>query len=164
MKINFAYKYRIYPNVEQKILIAKHFGCVRFVWNYFLNERKEYYSKNEEAIKEKKLKGLNYYDNAKSLTMLKKEEEANWLKEVNSQSLQAALKHLESAYNMFFRKSHQFPRFKSKYSRQSFTIPQHFSLKDGKIYFPKFKQGIKVKEHRELKGKFVVATISSVVS
>ena len=38
-----AYKFLIYPSEEQKILLAKHFGCCRFVWNYFLNQRKEYY-------------------------------------------------------------------------------------------------------------------------
>ncbi|WP_244156556.1 helix-turn-helix domain-containing protein [Psychrobacter piechaudii] len=28
-----AYKYRIYPNLEQQVLIEKHFGCSRFVFN-----------------------------------------------------------------------------------------------------------------------------------
>jgi len=159
MQTNLAYKYRIYPTSEQKELLGKHFGCVRFVWNYFLNERKEYYLNNKEGIEAKRIKGnLNYYDNAKQLTLLKGERE--WLKESNSQSLQASLKHLDSAYRMFFRKIHAFPNFKSKDSKQSFTIPQHFKLEGGKIYFPKFNKGIKVKEHRKLEGEFVVATLS----
>jgi len=159
MQTNFAYKYRIYPTLEQKELLCKHFGCVRFVWNYFLNERKEHYLHNKEEIESKRIKGnLNYYDNAKKLTLLKQEKE--WLKECNSQSLQASLKHLDSAYRMFFRKTHAFPNFKSKDSKQSFTIPQHFKLEAGKVYFPKFNKGIKVIVHRELEGKFVVATLS----
>ena len=61
---------------------------------------------------------------------------------------------------MFFRKTHHFPKFKSKNYKQSFTVPQFFRLEDKKIFFPKFKDGINVKEHRKLDGKFVVATIS----
>ncbi|MCC8398146.1 MAG: transposase [Rickettsia endosymbiont of Labidopullus appendiculatus] len=159
MQTNFAYKYRIYPTKEQEQLLSKHFGCKRFVWNYFLNERKEHYLKNKEEIEAKRIKGnLNYYDNAKQLTLLKREKE--WLKECNSQSLQATLKHLDSAYIMFFRKTHGFPSFKNKDTKQSFTIPQHFKLENRKIHFPKFNEGIKVKEHRKLQGKFVVATLS----
>jgi putative transposase len=161
MQVNCAYKYRIYPTKEQKTLLSKHFGCNRFVWNYFLNERKEYYLQNKENIEAKRIQGsLNYYDNAKTLTDLKKKKDSEWLKEVNSQSLQATLKHLDSAYKMFFRKTHQFPNFKNKDSKQSFTIPQFFKLENNKIYIPKFKNGIKVKEHRKLEGKFVVASIS----
>lgn len=161
MQVNSAYKFRIYPNEEQKVLLSKHFGCVRFTWNYFLNQRKEYYLKNKEEIEAKRIKGnLNYYDNAKELTLLKKKEEYKWLNECNSQSLQACLKHLDSAYKMFFRKTHKFPQFKSKDKKQSFTIPQHFKIENNKIYFPKFKEGIKVKSHRRLEGKFVVATLS----
>lgn len=156
-----AYKFRIYPNAEQKILLAKHFGSCRFVWNYFLNQRKEYYINNKENIEAKRIKGcLNYYDNSKDLTKLKKQDGFQWLNECNAQSLQATLKHLDSSYKMFFRKTHQFPKFKNKNNKQSFTIPQFFKLENNKIYFPKFKNGIKVKEHRKLDGKFVVATIS----
>lgn len=156
-----AYKFRIYPNAEQKILLAKHFGSCRFVWNYFLNQRKEYYINNKEDIEAKRIKGcLNYYDNSKDLTKLKQQDGFQWLNECNAQSLQATLKHLDSSYKMFFRKTHQFPKFKSKNNKQSFTIPQFFKLENNKIYFPKFKNGIKVKEHRKLDGKFVVATIS----
>lgn len=163
MKINFAYKYRIYPNKQQKELLSKHFGCTRFVFNYFLNERKEYYLNNKEEIEAKRIKGgLNYYDNAKELTQIKKEKE--WLREVNSQSLQASLKNLESAYRMFFRKTHNFPRFKSKFAKQSFTVPQNLELQNNKILFPKFKEGVKVKEHRQYKGKFRVATLSKTKS
>ena len=159
MQTNLAYKYRIYPTLDQKERLAKHFGCVRFVWNYFLNERKEYYLKNKEDIEAKRIAGsLNYYDNARALTVLKTEKE--WLSECNSQSLQASLKHLDSAYKMFFRKTHAFPQFKHKDARQSFTIPQHLRLKDNLVCFPKFNKGIKIKLHRPFVGRIVTAAIS----
>jgi putative transposase len=72
---NKSFKYRIYPNQKQEEFILQHFGASRFIWNYFLNERKEYYLKNKEKIEEKRIKGgLNYFDNAKRLTELKKEK------------------------------------------------------------------------------------------
>jgi putative transposase len=86
------------------------------VFNRYLNSRKETY------LEEKK--SLNYYDNANDLTVLKKDEQFVWLKEINSQSLQSSLKNLDTAYNKFFRKQTKFPRFKSKFDKQSFTIPQ----------------------------------------
>lgn len=161
MKINSAYKYRIYPTAQQEVLLAKHFGCVRFIWNYFLNERKNHYLNNKEEIEAKRIKGaLNYFDNAKHLTLLKQDEKYNWLKEVNSQSLQSCLKNLDSAYKMFFRKTHKFPRFKNKFDKQSFTIPQNLKLEDNKLFIPKFSNYIKIKVHRKFEGEFVVATIS----
>ena len=163
MLVNFSYRFRIYPNKNQKILLEKHFGCVRHVWNYFLNERKEYYLNNKEDIEARRIKGsLNYYDNCKKLIEIKKEKE--WLRDVNSQSLQASLKHLDGAYNMFFRKTHRFPQFKNKNKKQSFTIPQHFTIEKNKMFFPKFKEGIKINLHRECEGKFVVATLSKTPS
>ena len=78
--IHKSYRFRIYPTKEQESLLSKHFGHCRFVFNRFLNERKEKYL-NEKT-------SLNYYDNARTLTELKKDDEFVWLKEVNSQSLQ----------------------------------------------------------------------------
>ena len=147
-----SYKFRISPNKEQIILINKHFGATRFVFNRYLNSRKETY------LEEKK--SLNYYDNANNLTKLKKQEEFVWLKEINSQSLQSSLRNLDTAYNKFFRKQSKFPRFKSKYDRQSFTIPQFITIEEGKLWIPKFKKGIKLNSHREIEGKLLFATIS----
>ena len=62
-----SYKYKLKPNEEQIVLLNKHFGSIRFVYNYFLNERKKEYETNKNTI--------NYYDNAKSLTELKKQKE-----------------------------------------------------------------------------------------
>jgi len=152
MKIKKSFKYRIYPTEEQKILLLKHFGERRFVWNHFLEERKKVYLENKQ--------NLNYYDNAKSLTELKKQEEFIWIKEVNSQSVQASLRDLEVAYNNFFHKKGKFPRFKSKKDKQSFRIPQSTEYKDEQLWIPKFKQPIKVKEDRSLTGEILFSTIS----
>ena len=126
-------------------MLNKHFGCSRFVYNYFLNERKEQYQKDKKSD--------NYYAQAKTLTELKKQEDTIWLKEVNSQTLQFALRSLDTAYVNFFRGNAQFPKFKSKKYKNTFTVPQFGKLEHGKIILPKFKGGIKVKLHRDVKGK-----------
>lgn len=147
-----SYKFRIYPTKEQESLLSKHFGACRFVFNKFLNERKEKYL-NEKT-------SLNYYDNASALTELKKDEQFIWLKEVNSQSLQASIRNLDIAYKKFFNKQNKFPRFKSKYDRQSFKVPQNVLVEGNKLIIPKFKEGIKVNLHREIEGRVLFATIS----
>ena len=153
MKVVYkTFKFRLEPNAEQKVLLAKHFGSVRFVYNYFLSERKRQYDET--------YKSDNYYEQAKKLTELKKDGEHLWLKEINSQTLQHTLRHLETAYVNFFRGNAKFPNFKSKKSRNSFSVPQFVELKDGKVYFPKFKEGIKVRQHRQVEGKINSATIS----
>ena len=68
----------MYPNKEQQELLGKYFGCTRFVYNYFLNERMEQYKATQKSD--------NYYEQAKKLTQLKKQEEFVWLKEINSQT------------------------------------------------------------------------------
>jgi putative transposase len=150
--IHESYKFKIAPDNEQKELLAKHFGACRFVFNRYLNSRKETY------LEEKK--SLNYYDNANDLTVLKKDEQFVWLKEINSQSLQSSLRNLDTAYNKFFRKQTKFPRFKSKFDKQSFTIPQSVYIEEGKLWIPKFKKGIEINIHRKIEGKLLFATIS----
>lgn len=147
-----AFKYKILPNEEQKVLLAKHFGSVRFVYNYFLNERKTEYETNK--------KSLNYYDNAYALTLMKKQEEYQWLKEINSQTLQKSLNSLEGAYNTFFKKRAKFPKFKSKFDKQSFCVPQSVSLTGNQLSIPKFKDPIRVILHRKLTGEIKQCTIS----
>jgi putative transposase len=150
--IHKSYKFRIEPTSEQMVLLSKHFGACRFVFNKFLHERKEKYL-NEKT-------SLNYYDNARTLTDLKKEEDFDWLKEINSQSLQSTIRNLDSAYKSFFNKQNKFPRFKSKYDKQSFKIPQNVLINNGKLVIPKFKEGIKINVHREIEGKTLFATIT----
>lgn len=155
-KINRTYKFRLYPNREQIELLARHFGCARFVYNHFLNQRKEQYRLTGKSD--------NYYAQAKSLTELKKQEATAWLKEVNAQSLQFALRSLDAAYTNFFQKRAKFPSFKSKHTKNSFTVPQHVSIAGGRLFFHKFKEGIKCRVHREITGKVGKATISKTPS
>ena len=155
-KINRTYKFRLYPNREQSELLARHFGCARFVYNYFLNQRKEQYRLTGNSD--------NYYAQAKILTALKKQEETTWLKEVSAQALQFAVRSLEVAYTNFFQKRAKFPNFKSKHSKNSFTIPQFASITDNRLFIPKFKEGIKCQVHREIKGQIGKVNISKTPS
>lgn len=147
-----TYRFELRPTQDQKVLLDKHFGCVRFVYNHFLNERKEQYQANKKSD--------GYYAQSKTLTELKKQEEYVWLKEVNSQTLQFALRSLDTAYLNFFRGNTKFPRFKSKKRKNGFTVPQHTKLAEGKIHVPKFKEGIKCIVHREVKGEVGKMTFS----
>lgn len=151
-EITKTYKYRLYPNKNQIEMFDKYFGCVRFVYNRFLFERKKQYQETGKSD--------NYYGQAKALTLLKKDNNYSWLKDINSQVLQCSLRHLESAYTNFFQGRAKFPVFKKKKSKNSFTVPQNVKFENGKLYIPKFKNGIKVIEHRPLQGKILFATIS----
>ena len=150
--IHKTYRFAIEPSKEQTVLIDKHFGCTRFIYNHFLNERKEQYQASKKSD--------GYHQQSASLTKLKKQEGTIWLKEVNSQSLQFALRCLDTAYINFFKGQAQFPRFKSKRNKNSFTVPQFASIENGHLFIPKFKQGIKVNVHRKIKGKIGKCTIT----
>jgi transposase, IS605 orfB family len=155
-KIHRTYKFRLYPTKAQTELLAKHFGCARFVYNYFLNQRQEQYRLTGKSD--------NFYAECKALTELKKQEETAWLKEVNAQSLQFALRCLETAYTNFFKKRAKFPKFKSKRAKNSFTIPQSAYISVGRLFIHKFKGGIKCRVHREIKGKIGKVTITKTPS
>ena len=139
-----AYKYRIYPTDEQKVLFAKTFGCVRVVYNWALDLKSNLYKENEISISRFELQ-------TRLRDGLKREKE--WLKEVNSQSLQYSLLQLDAAFKNFFKKNGKYPNFKSKHDRQSFHNPQHCSVdfKKGVLNIPKAKN-IKTVFHRKFKG------------
>lgn len=145
-----SYKYRIMPNKRQTELINKHIGSVRFLYNLALETKQIAYASKQV--------NLSRYDLQKQLPDLKKECE--WLKEVNSQSLQVALMNLDAAYLRFFKGQSSFPKFKKKSNGGSFNIPQNVLLENGKLIIPKFKKGIDIVLHRETKGEIRQATIS----
>jgi len=156
MKINKAFKFRIYPNSQQKQFFAQSFGCARFVYNYFLRQRIDYYAQTG--------KRLTYHNNALALTQLKKLPEFEWLNNISAQSLQQALRNLDVAYNNFFNNQAKFPNFKKKSNKQSFNVPQDFSVHDNMsgayaLDIPKCK-GIKIKLHRDIEGTMKSITIS----
>lgn len=143
-----SYKYRIYPTEAQRVLIHKHIGCCRMVYNLALE------TKNMAYLGSKV--NLSAFDLIKQLPDLKKEFE--WLKEVNSQSLQQSIQNMDIAFKRFF-KGAGFPKFKKKSNRGSFCVPQRVKLENNKLIIPKFKGGIKVNLHRSTKGILKRATI-----
>ena len=155
-----AYKYRIYPNREQKIQIAKTFGCCRFVYNQALAYRKDAYEKEKKPVSKT---DCNNYCNRE----LKKRYE--WLKEVDKFALTNAIYNMDCAYQKFFKEHAGYPKFKSRHdNHKSYTtnftngnIAVDFA--HGKIKLPKLKE-VKAKVHREFNGKIKSATVSQVPS
>ena len=149
-----AYKYRIYPTEEQKVLLAKTFGCCRFVYNWALNLKIEAYRQEKKTIAYKEVQD-------RMVNELKKDNQ--WLTEVNSQALLNTIRNLDTAYKNFFRDTHAvgFPRFKSRKNRQSFQCPQHCSVdfKKGTLSIPKAKR-IPAVLHRRFKGMVKTVTVS----
>ncbi|WP_410503245.1 IS200/IS605 family element RNA-guided endonuclease TnpB [Exiguobacterium acetylicum] len=151
-----AYKFRIYPTKEQKILIAKTIGCSRFVFNHFLAKWDETYKGTG--------KGLSYGSCSKEIPMLK--QEFDWLKEVDSHSLQSSVKHLSDAFDRFFKKQNERPRFKSKRNPiQSYKtniekknqLPE-VSIVGNKLKLPRLKW-VRFSNSRQVEGRILNATI-----
>ncbi len=156
-----AFSFRLYPTQEQEKTLAAQFGQARFVYNFFLRKRIDYYATN----KGKEKQSLNYHDTAKMLTELKQQPDTIWLKESNSQSLQQSLRHLDNAYNNFFNNGFKFPNFKKKSRKQSFSIPQNFNVdvETNRLHIPKLTP-IKIVLHRETEGQMKSVTISKTPS
>ena len=142
MIINKAYRFRVYPNKEQEVFLNKHFGCTRFIYNKLLSTRQEAFKNG---------KRLSGKDAKKLIPVWKKQEQTTWLSEVNSQSLQQASLDLENAYKKFFSGKAKYPQFKKKNNRNTFHVPQHFTInvKDQTITIPKLKIPLKVEMHRK---------------
>ena len=155
-----AYKYRIYPNKEQKIQIAKTFGCCRFVYNQTLAYRKEAYEREKKSASKT---DCNNYCNRE----LKKEY--GWLKEVDKFALTNAIYNMDAAFQKFFRERAGYPKFKSKHNNhKSYTT--NFTngniaadFEKGKIKLPKLKE-VKAKLHRKFDGQIKSAIVSQVPS
>lgn len=156
-----SYKFRIYPTKAQQEQIVRTFGCVRFVWNYYLNKHKEVYDQTGET--------LNYYSYFRDVTQLKKQ--LTWLKEVDSTAIQSALRNLDFAYKNFFRGLKQgrskYPQFKSKHcakqSYKSVYVTDNIKVLDNSVQLPKL--GIvKCRVTRKLEGRILSATVSQTAS
>jgi len=111
MKQKRAYQYRVYPTDEQKHLLARTFGCARFVYNWALRLRTDAYYKENKRI--------GYHETSALLTQLKQQEEYAWLNEVSSVPTQQALRHLDKAFRNFFEGRAKYPTFKKKRNQQS---------------------------------------------
>ena len=151
-----AYKFRIYPNKKQEVLIQKTFGSCRFVFNHYLAKRIEMYKGDKST--------LNYNKCSKELTALKRE--MLWLTEVDSTALQSSLKDLDIAYQNFFRRLKQgdakagFPKFKSKHSNhKSYKSKMNVKLNNNSVQLPKLGL-VKCKVSKHIAGRILSATVS----
>jgi len=136
-----AYKYRVYPTNEQKTLLARTFGCVRFVYNNILEYRHNEYYQNNNSI--------NYNQTSAKLTELKKE--LDWLYDVSNVALQQGLRNLDTAFSNFFKGRAKYPKFKNRHKKQSFRLTNSgFRFKDGKLYIAKSKEPLEIKWSRDL--------------
>ena len=148
-----AYKFRVYPNKSQKLLISKSFGCARFVYNHYLAKRIDLYKETKET--------LSYNQCCADLTKLK--SELLWLKEVDKFALQNSLKDLDNAYKKFFKEHTGFPKFKSKKThdfsyRTSFTN-NNIQYCGNHIKLPKLGM-LKIRDKQIPQGQILNATIS----
>ncbi len=148
-----AYKFRAYPTKAQRELIAKTFGCGRFVYNYFLAKRIKLYKTAKKSI--------SYAQCNKLLTGLK--QELVWLKEVDKWALQNALKDLDNAYKKFFKEHTGFPKFKSKkdnrHSYRTSCSNNNIEFCGNSIKLPKLGK-VKIRDKQIPQGRILNATIS----
>nr|RKW19163.1 MAG: transposase [Catonella sp.] len=142
-----AYKFRLIPNAEQRILFEKTFGCSRFIWNQMLADRIAHYEKTGETLRN---------------TPAQYKKDFPWLKEVDSLALANVQLNLNKAYESFFQSNFGFPNFKSKKATQSYRTNNQkgtIALLNGKVKLPKV-GWVKVKLHRQPKGIIKSATVS----
>lgn len=149
-----AYKFRLYPNKDQEILIAKTIGCSRFVYNHFLHLWNQTYEKTG--------KGLSYNACSAMLPKMKKDEVTCWLNEVDSIALQSSLRNLSDSFSRFFKKQNKKPQFKSKKNYvQSYTtknVNNSISVNGNYLKLPKLGL-VKFAKSQEPKGRILSATI-----
>lgn len=133
-----AYKCRFYPTCEQARELERTWGCVRVAYNKALDVRTRSWYESHERV--------GYVDTAKMLTDWRSSKELGFLSEVSVVPLQQSLRHLQQAFNNFWKKTSRYPRFKSRkksilsleYSRSGFRI------KDGEVYLAKMKEPLNV--------------------
>ena len=147
-----AIKVRLYPTPEQEVLLAQHFGCARWWWNFGLNKSIEAYRDTGKGLGRSALNAL--------LPALKKSKETEWLGECYSQVLQAVTLNLTTAYKNFFEGRARFPRFKSKHSRQSIQYPQNVKVIGNTVKLPGKVGAVKAKIHRSIEGTIKTVTVS----
>ena len=142
-----AYKFRLYPNQEQKQFFAKTFGCSRAIWNMMLSDKIKHYEDTGETL----------YN-----TPAQYKKDFPWLKEADSLALANVKLNLQTAYKNFFRSGFGFPKFKKKSHRQSYKTNNQkgtIALENGHVKLPKV-GWVKVKAHRQINGVIKSATIS----
>ena len=148
--MNKAFRFRIYPNEEQKIIFAKTFGCTRFIYNKMLSDKINYYKQNKQRLNN---------------TPAQYKTEFEWLKEVDSLALANAQMNLQKAFTNFFTNPKSgFPKFKSKHRhRKSYTTNNQkgsITLENGYLKLPKLVDLIKVKQHRQIPTDYKLKSVT----
>jgi len=153
MLVRKAFKFRLYPNEEQQAALAVQFGHARFVYNRFLQVRRDHYQTKGE--------GISYQGTTGLLTELKRSVNFEWLREADSQVLQQSLKDLDRAFRNFFEGRARYPRFKSRRAKQAIRYPQRVkvNLEARRTYLPKV-GWVKTVFHRPIEGKVKNVTVS----
>ena len=149
MIVKRAYKYRIYPNREQRNFFAKTFGCVRLFYNMSLDDMIKIYKEKKEY---------------KDITPASYKEQFQFLKEVDSLALSNAQLNRNKAFKAFFRKQNKFPKYKTKRNKQSYSTNNqngtvYLSVDYKYISLPKIKN-VRIKMHRKFKGVIKTVTVS----
>ena len=142
-----AYKVRLYPTIDQQVFFAKSFGCVRFIWNKMLSDKIEHYKETKTTLK-------NYPAQYK--------KEFEWLQEVDSLALSKVERHLQKAYQSFFKNGTGFPKFKKKGQRDSYTTNNQkgtVAITNNTVKLPKIGH-ISAKFPNKINGLIKSATIS----
>jgi putative transposase len=153
MKSKRAYKFRFYPDQQQKEWLAKTFGCVRYVYNNILRYRTDAYYQAKDKV--------SYTGANARLTAIKKLPDSIFLNEVSSVPLQQCLRHQQAAFKNFFEGRAKYPAFKSKRHKQSaeFTY-RAFSYRDGQLTLAKCKNPLAIRWSRQLPSAPTTVTVS----
>jgi putative transposase len=155
MIVRRAFKYRLELTEEQQMLCERFAGARRWMFNYGLEQRQEFYDLTGGT--------LSYFDQNRYLTYLKEQEETQWLRDIHSQVLQQSLKDVSRAYENFFRRVKAgekpgHPRFKKKGTRDRFRYPQGVKVEGNMVFLPRIGK-VKFRKTRDIQGTVKETTI-----
>ena len=148
-----GYRYRAYPNKAQREFFEKTFGCCRFVYNHYLEAKKNLWKEWRDT--------LSYSEMSRDLSKNLKKEKV-WLKEADSIALQQSLRHLDRAYQNFFKNRCGYPQPRKKHAKQSYrtmNVNGNIQIDGDTIKLPKA-GSVKIVNTRDFKGRIINATVS----
>lgn len=149
-----GFKARLYPNREQQQMLAQFFGCSRFVYNHFLEEKTRRYRESKES--------LTYTKMSKLLTEMKRSPDYVWLNLTDSMALQESLRNLDRGFQNFFQKRARYPKLHSRHGKQSYrTRNQNGGVRivGNTVHLPKLGY-VKFRGLKEFQGRILNATVS----
>lgn len=153
-----GFEFRLYPKRWQEELFARNFGCSRWAYNHFLEEKIRVFKETKKC--------LNYSKCCRMLTQLKKREDTAWLAEADSTALQQSLRNLDRAFDNFSKRRKQgvgFPSFKKKKSRKTYRTTNAKIVDDSHVWIPKVGL-VKARITRPVEGRITSATIKQTPS